>query len=150
MSNDAFKPLELASRLMQTVRVGGLATLDAQGFPFASLVNAALDVQARPLLLLSELSMHTQHIRANPQVSLLLAERGKGDALTHPRLTLVGALEPCEKSLVTESYLIVHPKSALYVNFADFGFWTMSITYAHLNGGFGKATMIEGEKLKQG
>jgi putative heme iron utilization protein len=74
----------------------------------------------------------------------LLAETGKGDALTHPRLTVLGTLAPVERDSADEvrirrRFLAHHPKSKLYAGFGDFAFWRMNVVSAHLNGGFARA-----------
>src|SRR3954471_7883968 len=80
-----------ARRLLRGMRAGSLATLDASGAPFASLVNVATAFDGAPLLLMSALSAHTQFLDKDARASLLLAETGKGDPLAHPRLTVSGA-----------------------------------------------------------
>lgn len=139
-----------ARRLLRTLRAGALATLTPDGFPFASLVNVATDVDGAPLILTSSLSAHTQHMLADPRASLLLSQGGKGDPLAHPRLTLMGAMEKVEgeaRARVKARFLARHPKSALYADFGDFAFWRLEITRAHLNGGFAKAASYEGAAI---
>jgi putative heme iron utilization protein len=139
-----------ARRLLRAIRAGALATLTQDGFPFASLVNVATDVDGAPLILTSSLSAHTQHMLADPRTSLLLSEGGKGDPLAHPRLTLVGAMGKVEggaRAGVKARFLSRHPKSALYADFGDFAFWRLEIARAHLNGGFAKAASYEGAAI---
>jgi len=84
----------LAKQLLRTLRTGALATLDRDaGFPFASLVTVATDLDGSPLLLMSQLSAHTLNLERDPRASLLLAQGGKGDPLAHPRLTVIGRAE---------------------------------------------------------
>jgi len=46
-----FKPLDVAKSLLRATRTGTLATLDRNsGYPFASLVNIATDIDGAPLL----------------------------------------------------------------------------------------------------
>ena len=139
-----------ARRLMRATRSGALGTLDAEGAPFASLVNVATDFDGAPLLLLSQLSAHTRHLAADPRVSLLLSETGKGDPLAHPRLTLGGAarrLDDDERTRARTRFLARHPKSALYADFGDFSFWRLEPARGHLNGGFAKAATYAGGEL---
>jgi putative heme iron utilization protein len=44
-----------------------------------------------------------------------------------------------ERQQIRSRYLMRHPKSALYADFADFAFWMIEPERASLNGGFGKA-----------
>ena len=67
------------------------------GAPYASLVLFAVDVDASPLLLLSDLAQHSRNIAFDPRVSLLLdATEGHPDPLTGPRLTLLGRALPTD------------------------------------------------------
>jgi len=139
-----------ARRLLRSIRAGSLATLDAQGSPFASLVNVATAFDGAPLLLMSGLSAHTQYLLKDARASLLLAQTGKGDPLAHPRLTVSGAarqLEGHERAGGRARFLGHHPKSALYADFGDFSFWRLEVDKAHLNGGFAKAASYGGSEL---
>ena len=92
------------------------------------------------LILVSDLSSHTQALSDRPACSLLVGEPGpKGDPLTHPRLTLQCNAEPTDKALLRDTWLAAHPKAKLYIDFADFRILQLSPVEAHLNGGFGKA-----------
>lgn len=138
-----YDALAEVKRLLRTVRAGALATLSPSGQPFASLVNVATDVDGRPLLLLSKLALHTRYLAADGRCSVLLAQTGKGDPLAHPRLTVSGKAGPGVSARWRSRFLRRHPKSALYADFADFGFWQVTLETAHLNGGFGKAGDFE-------
>lgn len=140
-----FRPLDVAKSLLRATRTGTLATLDRNsGYPFASLVNIATDVDGAPLILVSKLATHTANLEVDGRASLLLAETGKGDALAHPRLTVLGTMAPvgrdsAEEPRVRRRFLSRHPKSELYAGFGDFAFWRMAVVSAHLNGGFARA-----------
>jgi putative heme iron utilization protein len=140
-----FVPKAVARALLRAGRAATLATLDRNtGHPFASLVNVATDRDGSPLILASRLATHTANLEADARASLLIAEGGKGDALAHPRLTVLGAFRPVGREDANEPklrrrFLLRHPKSELYAGFADFGFWRMDVASAHLNAGFGRA-----------
>src|SRR6202051_2571971 len=86
-----FEPKVLAKSLLRAIRAGTLATLDRNtGHPFASLVNVATDADGSPLILVSRLSTHTANIEVDGRAALLFAATGKGDPLSHPRLTALG------------------------------------------------------------
>lgn len=131
-----------ARRLLRTIRAATLATLAPGGTPFASLTAVATMPDGAPVLLLSRLAAHTGHLEADARCSLLLAQAGRGDPLAHPRLTLVGRARRIEAGAAAEArrrFLARNPKSELYADFPDFGFWQVAVEGAHLNGGFGKA-----------
>jgi putative heme iron utilization protein len=140
-----FAPRAVAKSLLRATRAGTLATLDRNtGYPFASLVNVATDADGSPLILVSRLATHTANLEVEARASLLLAETGKGDALAHPRLTVLGRFAPVERAgaddaRIRRRFLLRHPKSELYAGFADFAFWRMAVVSAHLNGGFARA-----------
>lgn len=140
-----FVPRNVARTLLRATRTGTLATLDRNsGHPFASLVNVATDVDGAPLVLVSKLATHTANLERDGRASLLLAETGKGDALAHPRLTVLGTFRPVGRDdtddlRLRRRFLARHPKSELYAGFPDFAFWRMEVVSAHLNGGFARA-----------
>ncbi|MEJ2623984.1 MAG: DUF2470 domain-containing protein, partial [Pseudolabrys sp.] len=97
-----------------------------------------------PLILVSRLATHTANLEVDPRASLLLPEMGKGDALAHPRLTVLGSMVriahgSAAEPAIRDRFLARHPKSELYAGFADFAFWRMEVVSAHLNGGFARA-----------
>jgi putative heme iron utilization protein len=135
-----------ARRLLRAVRAGSLATLMPGGHPFVSLVNVATDHDGAPILLLSQLALHTRYLDAEPRASVLLSQGGKGDPLAHPRLTMIGRARKVEgetRERLRRRFLARHPKSALYADFPDFSFWRLEILGAHLNGGFARAADFE-------
>jgi putative heme iron utilization protein len=145
-----------AKLLLRSTRAAMLATLAPPDVgPFASLVNMATAADAAPILLLSKLAAHTRHLDADPRMSLLLYSAfnrmNGGDPLTHARLTLVGRAERVSdadaRQQLRARFLARHPKSNLYVDFADFAFFRVTIESAHLNGGFGRAANLAAERI---
>ena len=152
LSREPYDARAQAKQLLRSIRAGALATLiPGRGFPFASLVNVATAADGSPVLLLSSLAGHTRHLDADPRLSLLLAETGAGDPLTHPRLTIMGSGEcirdPDRRAALKARFLAKHPKSALYADFADFSFWRVAMDEAHLNGGFGRTGHFNADSL---
>lgn len=144
-----FDAVGIAKHLLRTIRTGALATLDrADGIPFASLTTVATDSDGSPLLLMSQLSAHTQNLQADPRASILLAQAGKGDPLAHPRLTVIGRAETTREPRVRQRFLARHPKAELYADFADFSFWRIEVERVHLNGGFARAKNLGGQEIR--
>ena len=143
----------LAKSLLRTTRAGALATIDRNtGYPFASLVNVATDVDGSPLILVSRLSTHTANLENDGRASLLFASVGRGDPLAYPRLTVLGrfvsvARQDAREPRLRRRFLARHPKSELYAGFADFSFWRLEIVSAHLNGGFGRAADLKASDM---
>jgi putative heme iron utilization protein len=148
-----FAPREAARALLRAGRSATLATLDRNtGHPFASLVNIATDCDGSPVILVSRLATHTANLEVDGRASLLIAETGKGDALAHPRLTVLGrfhrvAREEADDTRLRARFLLRHPKSELYAGFPDFAFWRMDVASAHLNGGFARAADLTAAEI---
>lgn len=134
-----FDPLAESKRLLRSIRTATLATLTASGAPFATLTAIATDHDGAPILLLSRLAQHTRHLERDNRLSLLLAQGGKGDPMTHPRLTLVATAARTENPDARARFLRRNPKAQLYADFPDFSFWRAEIEAVHLNGGFARA-----------
>tara|TARA_R110002020_G_scaffold16307_7_gene57597 strand:- start:9250 stop:10005 length:756 start_codon:yes stop_codon:yes gene_type:complete len=143
----------LARRLIRGARFGAIGVLEPDtGFPFASRVLTGTDVDGTPLILVSGLSVHTDALLTDPRASLLFGEPGKGDPLAHPRITLrtlaerVARDDPAHAGMRAR-FIARHPKAALYADFPDFAFFRMAPQSASLNGGFGKAFVLEAADL---
>ncbi len=144
----------LARGLIASARYGALGVTEPEtGAPMVTRVAVGTDDGGRPASLVSDLSHHTRALRANPACSLLVGEPGgRGDPLTHPRLTLqarasfVRAGDPGHAALRAR-WLADHPKSKLYIDFGDFSFVVFAVERAYLNGGFGKAFHLTAEDL---
>src|SRR2546423_1835106 len=90
MEADNPDPGIAARRLMRGCDHVALGTSLA-GHAYVSLVASACEIDASPLLLLSDLAQHTRNLLADPRVSLLFDGTGEDpDRLAGPRLTLLG------------------------------------------------------------
>ena len=78
----------LARRLIREAISASLATLDTNGYPFASLIALASDDSGRIFTLASARSAHTKYLAGDARCALLISPGGKGDPLAHPRLSL--------------------------------------------------------------
>ncbi len=134
-------------RLLRAARVGTLATT-VGGQPFASLVTPATAPDLSLLLLLSSLSEHTRHLRADPRCSILVAGAATGaNPQTAPRLTVTGQARPEPDPALKARWLAVHPYAALYADFSDFGLWRIAPIAGLLVGGFARATRLRQSEL---
>jgi len=128
-----------AKKLLREGRSGALATLMAgSGEPYCSLVNVATAPDGAPLLLLSKLALHTKNVLADPRASLMLDERKDGDPLEGARVMLMGTLAATADAGARAAYLRRHPEAETFAGFADFAFYRMAISRAHLVAGFGR------------
>jgi putative heme iron utilization protein len=134
--------------LARAARAGSLATTRGAGEPFVSLVTPAFSADFAALLLLSGLSEHTRHLRADPRCALLLTGAAPmPNPQTTPRLTLLGLAEPVTDAALTARYLAIHPYAKLYAGFGDFGLWRLIPREAHYVGGFGLARRVAAARL---
>ena len=137
----------LGRRLMRGGERAALAT-SLRGAPYASLVLVAADLDASPLLLLSDLAQHSRNIAFDPRVSLLFdGTEGHVDRLDGPRLTLVGRVEVAADPRLLARFAAHHPSSALYAGFADFRLYRLAVERGHLVAGFGRIEWIAGADL---
>lgn len=134
-----FNPRTAAKKLLREGRSGALATLMVgSGDPYCSLVNVATAVDGVPILLISKLAVHTKNILADPRVSLMLDERKEGDPLEGARVMLMGTATASPDPELRRRYLLRQPEAAGFADFADFAFYRIEITRAHLVAGFGR------------
>lgn len=134
-----FDARQTAKTLLREGRSGALATLMiGSGDPYCSLVNVATTAAGAPILLLSQLAIHTKNILADARVSLMLDERKPGDPLEGARVMLMGAAAATEDPEARRRYLARHPDAEMYAGFKDFAFYEMTLKGAHLVAGFGR------------
>ena len=141
-----------ARALVRMGATASLATLSAEegSWPYVSLVTTAADQDAAPVLLLSDLAVHSKNIAADSRVSLLFGEGGEGDVLARARLTVLGHAEKTAEPRHRARFLAKHPEAEGYAGFKDFHFYKVAVTKAHLVAGFGRIHWIDGAALVYG
>ena len=133
------------ARLLARSRTRAALATSFNGAPYGSLVLVTVDLDASPLLLLSELAQHSRNIAFDPRVSLLLdGTEGRADPLTGPRLTLLGQAQPTADPRCLARFVSHHPASALYAGFRDFRLFRIAVVRGHLVSGFGRIDWIDG------
>lgn len=139
-SEASFSPAASAKHVLRLAATASLGTLDADGAPFVSLVTVATTPAGEPILLLSDLALHTRNLKRDPRASLLLVAPGGegGDPLAGARLTLTGTLSRDDDAALRRRFLARHEEAAGYAGFADFGFYRLAVTAGHLVAGFGR------------
>jgi len=143
----AATPARQARAVIRATDRVALAT-SQEGWPFASLVLAALDHDGTPLLLISDLSEHAKNIKREPRVSLLFdGTVGYDDPLMGPRVTVLGAAETSAEPRLRQRFLARHPAAELYAGFADFHLYRIAVARAHLVAGFGRIHWIAADDL---
>lgn len=140
-------PATEARLLLRAARAGTLAT-QRDGQPFAGLVTPATAPDLSLLMLLSDLSEHTRHLRADPRCAVMvIGEAAEANPQTAPRLTIAGRASITADALLRARWLALHPYAALYFDFGDFNLWQMEIAEASFVGGFARAFRLPPAKL---
>jgi heme iron utilization protein len=135
-------PAWSARKLLRAARAGTLAT-SADGQPFASLVTPACAPDLAVLMLLSDLSEHTRHLRAEPRCAVMVTGAAAGtNPQTAPRVTVTGLAEQVHDAGLKARWLAVHPYAAMYADFGDFHLWRVRPLAALFVGGFARATRL--------
>lgn len=144
--------LKTVRALLKNEGEASLATLDGEGFPFASLVTFAMDDDQRPLLLLSGLAQHTTNLDADTRASLLIGKSDMPDTQTRSRATLVGHITPLEDATAIAAarthFLERHASAKTYIDFKDFRLFAMTIDHVHVVEGFGRIVGFPAEALR--
>jgi len=122
----------------RTLARGGTASLStlADGYPYGSLVQYAVNAKGEPLLLISDLAEHTQNLLRDARASLLAWEEpGELDPLAVGRVSLIGKMVRAKEGL--ETYLTA------------FHLWRMKIDRIRYVGGFGYMSWVAVEEYQK-
>ncbi|WP_226886927.1 HugZ family pyridoxamine 5'-phosphate oxidase [Nisaea nitritireducens] len=149
MSEAETRELSPGAQIRSLMRSLDRATLSTgmagkDGWPYGSLVMAAVDQDGSPLLLLSDLAEHTTNLKADPRVSLLFdGTAGLAEPLTGARASVLGQVEKIDDDRMAERYLRRHPSARMFAEFKDFNFYRVNVERAHIVAGFGKIHWVE-------
>ncbi|HBT67696.1 MAG TPA: pyridoxamine 5-phosphate oxidase, partial [Agrobacterium sp.] len=134
-----FEAVRVARDVLHTSRTAALATLDPlSGYPYTTATNIGIEPDGTPFFFAAGLTLHARNMEADPRISLTLAPFGKGDALTLPRLTLVGKaelLDAEEVPLARQRYIDRYPKAKLYLSLPDTRLYRLRTEGVQINGG---------------
>lgn len=138
-----------ARQLLRRARTAALGTsnLDPTG-PYISLANIATDGAGYPVIFISKLAWHTRNILADPSGSVMVSEiPAEGDALTGPRVTVMGEFQPVAAADIAGRYAEHHPAARFYLEFPDFSFWRLFPRKIHAVAGFGRIETMEPDEV---
>jgi putative heme iron utilization protein len=151
MTGTEQQPGETVRGLMRRAQRAALATAlarDASAWPYASLVLVALDHDASPLLLLSDLADHTRNLATDPRVGLLFdGTAGWLDPLAGARACVLGRVEPAPSTRLLDRYVARHPGAEAYAGFGDMKLYRVAVERAHLVAGFGRVHWVGAEAV---
>lgn len=118
---------------LHAARFGALGTL-VDGVPFVTLVPYALDAHDRPILLLSDIAVHTKALRDDARCSLLVRDPATDDPPQSWRATLVGRALIDDN--VREEFQARHPNTP---SLPGFHAWVIDVERTRYIEGFGRA-----------
>ncbi|HSE57779.1 MAG TPA: pyridoxamine 5'-phosphate oxidase family protein [Nitrospiraceae bacterium] len=137
-------------QLAQQIRTAVLLTL-RQGRPFGSHAPHIFgDDWTRAYLHLSDLALHSRHLRDDPRVGLFLSEPDQPgrNPLALKRMNLQGDASPLSDlqpsyERIKQSYLERFPQSAMMFGLGDFHLSELRMHEAYLILGFGQAYLAD-------
>ena len=128
-----------AIKLLRASRAATIATV-SDGQPFASLITPASAPDRSLLMLLSGLSPHTRHLRADQRCSVMVMGTPTGpNPQTAPRLSLTGTATPEPDPALKARWVALHPYAAFYAGLGDFQLWRFRGDAGQFVGGFASA-----------
>jgi putative heme iron utilization protein len=146
--DENFHAPSYAKRLIREARTGALATLNADGSPYASLVTVSTMPDNSPVMFLSNLAKHTHNFKRDQRVSLLMEERRPGDPLAIGRVSVMGKIAVTEDPIAARRHAARHGTAKGFTKFPDFNWYRIDVESAHLVAGFGRIVGLTGEDLR--
>jgi putative heme iron utilization protein len=143
-------PAEEARTLVAATNVAALATLTADGDPWASLVTYGALGDGSLVLCLSHLAEHGRNLAGDARASLVITQPdAPADPLAAARVTLAGraqrAVEPDVLSATRAAHLAAVPAATTYIDFSDFSLWVLRVTRVRWVGGYGRMDSASGQ-----
>lgn len=144
---------EEARTIAGATNTGTLATLTADGDPWASFVTYGLHDGA-PVLCVSNLAEHGRNLLGDQRTSIaIVAPEGVGgsggtDPLASGRITLAGvAVRPGGTDLeaARQAHLAAVPAAKYYIDYSDFTLWVLQVQRARWVGGYGRMDSTSGQ-----
>ncbi len=145
-----------AFELMQKHKIGMVSTVikdEGVQKPYGSVMPFILKGGA-PVVFICDLSVHTDNIKANPNVSVMVFSPDKfGNVFNGSRVTFSGKMEIVEDekqiAQLRKAYLAVHPDSKLFIDFGDFNYYMLDVKSIYFIGGFGEIGYVDLDEYKK-
>jgi putative heme iron utilization protein len=133
---------EEARTILARTNQGTLATLSADGHPWASFVTYGTLADGSPVLCLSTLAEHGRNLQADARASLAVAiPPASDDPLDTGRITLAGRAEVTDGDDADEAraaHLAAVPGAHTYIDYGDFTLWVLRVERVRWVGGYGR------------
>lgn len=140
---------EAARTIAAATNAATLATLTAEGDPWASMVAFGL-VGGTPVLCVSNLAEHGRNLAGDPRASMsIVAANSDSDPLAGGRVTLAGRVShptAAERNPARQVYLAAVPAARSYLDFKDFTLWLLKVQRVRWVGGYGRMDSATGEQ----
>ena len=140
---------EEARTIAGSTNTGTLATLTADGDPWASYVTYGL-LGGAPVLCVSNLAEHGRNLASDPRASIaIVAPTSESDPLASGRVTLAGVVEAPdgdERAAAREAHLSAVAAAKYYIDYSDFTLWVLRVQRVRWVGGYGRMESTTGEE----
>ena len=140
-------PAEEARTIAASTNSGTLATLTADGDPWASFVTYGL-LGGAPVLCVSNLAEHGRNLAHDPRASIAIVAPSSGtDPLASGRVTLAGVVErpvSDEHVAAREAHLSAVAAAKYYIDYSDFTLWVLRVQRVRWVGGYGRMDSTTG------
>jgi heme oxygenase (biliverdin-IX-beta and delta-forming) len=139
---------EEARTIAASTNTGTLATLTAEGDPWASFVTYGL-LGGAPVLCVSNLAEHCRNLAGDPRASIAIVAPDSGtDPLASGRVTLAGVVEKPtgdELTAARGAHLSAVPAAKYYIDYSDFTLWVLRVHRVRWVGGYGRMDSATGD-----
>jgi putative heme iron utilization protein len=139
---------EEARTIAASTNTGTLATLTADGDPWASFVVYGL-LGGAPVLCVSNLAEHGRNLTGDPRASIaIVAPSTETDPLASARVTLAGVAErPTgdELTAARQAHLSAVAAAKYYIDYSDFSLWVLRVNRVRWVVGYGRMDSAPGE-----
>ncbi len=138
---------EEARTIAASTNTGTLASLTAEGDPWASFVTYGL-LEGAPVLCVSNLAEHGRNLAGDHRASIaVVAPVTQPDPLASARITLAGHVEQPdgeERIAAREAHLAAVAAAKHYIDYSDFSLWVLRVTRVRWVGGYGRMDSASG------
>ncbi|MUL47343.1 DUF2470 domain-containing protein [Mycobacterium sp. CBMA293] len=138
---------EEARTIAASTNTGTLATLTADGDPWASMVTYGL-LRGAPVLCVSNLAEHGRNLTGDQRASIsIIAASTDKDPLAGGRVTLAGRVarpEGAERDAARDAHVAAVPAAKYYIDYSDFALWVLHVDRVRWVGGYGRMDSTTG------
>ena len=140
---------EEARTIAASANAATLATLTAQGDPWASLITYGLLLDGAPVLCVSQLAEHGRNLTRDRRASIAVVEPStQADPLAGGRVTLAGVVHQPggdERAAARTAYLADGPAGTHSIDYSDFSLWVLQVQRVRWVGGYGRMDSATGQ-----